>query len=92
MIADNEQSIYDVILQEFGTLDEAATMLADNDLSFNSKLSSGQELVINNTGVGDNRIKNFVILKNKRFNNFQGSFIPPLFGGDYDVSYSPDYY
>lgn len=92
MIVDNEQNIFDVILQEFGTLNEAATMLADNNLNFNSKLSSGQELVINNTGVGDNIIKNFVILKKKRFNNFQGSFIPPLFGGDYAVDYSPDYY
>lgn len=92
MIVQNNQNIFDIAMQEFGTLNEAFRMINDNDLTFNSKLRSSQELVINNEGVGDNNVKNFVILQKVKFTNDQGISVPPLVSGDYSNDYSNDYY
>lgn len=92
MIVQNNQNIFDIAMQEFGTLNEVFRMIDDNDLNFNSKLRSSQELVINNEGVGDNNVKNFVILQKVKFTNDQGISVPPLVSGDYSNDYSNDYY
>lgn len=92
MTVDNNQNIFDVVLQEYGTLDNAITLITDNNLTFNSKLRANQELVINNEGVGDNNVKNFVTLQKIKYNNDQGVTVPPLDGGDYNSDYSDDYF
>jgi len=91
MIAEKDQNIFDITIAEFGTLDNVIDLISANGLTFNSKLNSGQELVINNSGVGNEKIKNFVTLRNIRYNNNQGVTVPPLTGGDYNNDYSNDY-
>lgn len=86
------QNVYDICLQEFGTLENMFDILLDNSLEVNSLLNSSQELVINNTGKGDERVKTFVNLNNLSYNNNQGVSLPPLVGGDYNDDYSNDYY
>ena len=63
MRVNQNQNIFDIALQEFGTLDQAFTLINDNNLTFNSKLKANQELIINNEGIGDNNVKNFVTLQ-----------------------------
>lgn len=92
MIAEKEQNIFDVALSQFGTLDNVITLISDNNLTFNSKLNSGQELVINNSGVGNEKIKKNVTLQNVRYNNNQGASVPPLESGDYNSDYNNDYF
>lgn len=54
----NGQDLFDVCLQEYGTLDLLAQFLAENNLSIDDYLSSGQQLTINNENVGNLRVKN----------------------------------
>lgn len=92
MIVKNGQSILDVCLQEFGTLERLYKLLVDNNLTANSKLISGQSLIINKIGIGDENIKNFVVLKNISYNNDQGEKVPPLLAGDFNIDFNNDYY
>ena len=85
------QSIFDVCLENYGSLEYLFTLLADNDLTINSKLQSGQEIVINNLGIGDENIKSFVSLQKKKFNNNQTILEPPIVGGAYSGAYSSAY-
>lgn len=85
------QNIFDIVTESFGTLEQLFTLLNDNNLAVNAKLISGQELIINKIGVGDNNIKNFVTLQNITMNNDQGEKVPPLLSGDFNSDYSNDY-
>ena len=67
------QNLYDFVLQEFGTLENLFTLIVDNDLNVNTKLVSGQVLIVNNLGVGDEDIKSFVKLQGITFSNDQGT-------------------
>jgi len=84
------QNIFDVCLQEFGTLEELSKFLEDNDLTLNTKLTAGRELIVNKANVGDENVKDFVVLKDITFNNDQGFGQPPLLAGDYNDDYSND--
>lgn len=86
------QNIFDIGVQEFGTLEKLFVLLNDNSLSANAKLISGQELTVNKTNIGDENVKDFVVLKNITMNNAQGEKVPPLLAGDYSNDYSNDYY
>ena len=89
-VLDN-QNIFDITIQEFGTLEELFVTLNDNSLDVNAKLISGQELIINKVNVGNENVKNFVVLKNITMNNEQGLKVPPLLSGDYNSDYGNDY-
>lgn len=85
------QNIFDITTESFGTLEELFVLLNDNDLSVNAKLISGQDLVINKINLGDENIKNFVVLQNITMNNDQGEKEPPLLGGDWNNDWSNDF-
>ena len=63
------QGIFDICVQEFGTLEQIINLLTDNSLSFDSLLTSGQQLTINNQNKGINNIKNSYLLNNFFANN-----------------------
>ena len=86
------QNIFDIQAQEFGSLEDLFVLLNDNDLSVNAKLISGQDLTVNKVNVGDEDVKKFVVLKNITMNNAQGQKVPPLLAGDYSNDYNGDYY
>ena len=90
-IVQDNQSVFDIVTQEFGTLEELFTLLNDNNLAVNAKLTGGQELVVNKINVGDENVKNFVTLQNITMNNDQGEKVPPLLSGDFNSDYSNDY-
>lgn len=90
-IVKDNQNILDFALQEFGTLENLFTLLADNNLTVNSKLKSGQDLTVNKLNVGDEDIKNFVTLKNIIYNNNQGENQPPIIGGDFNEDFNEDF-
>lgn len=92
MKAQSGQSIFDIVLQEFGTLESLFIFLDDNNLSLNDRINASQELTANSVNVGDENIKDFVTLKNITMNNSQGLTTPPLLGGDYNSAYNNDYY
>ncbi len=92
MIVQDDQSVLDATIQAFGTLEELFTLLNDNSLNVNSKLTSGQDLTINTINRGDENVKDFVVLKNITYNNAQGQSVPPLNAGDFSDDYSNDYY
>lgn len=70
IVADG-QSIFDICLQEFGQMDDLFTLLTDNNLSLNSKLASGVELEINNTGAGNENVKSYFKLNEISINTNQ---------------------
>ena len=85
------QNLFDIVTENFGTLEELFTLLNDNNLAVNAKLISGQDLVINKINIGDENVKNFVVLQNITMNNDQGEKVPPLLSGDYGNDYGNDY-
>ena len=89
--ARDNQNIFDVCIQEFGTLEQLFVLLSDNNLGANSKLKSGQELTVNKTNVGDEDVKDFVVLRNITLNNNQGEMLPPIAEGDYNNDYNLDF-
>ena len=90
-IVQNNQNIFDIVSQEFGNLEQLFKLLNDNNLAVNAKLISGQELVINKINLGNENVKNFVVLQNITMNNDQGEKVPPLLSGDYGNDHSNDY-
>lgn len=85
------QNIFDIAVQNFGTLENLFVFLVDNDLPVNTKLVSGQDVVINKINIGDEDIKNFITLQNITMNNDQGKKVPPLLSGDYNSDFSNDF-
>ena len=86
------QNLFDIGVQEFGTLEDLFILLNDNNLSVNTKLISGQQLTVNKVNIGDENVKDFVVLGNITMNNAQGEKVPPLLAGDYNGDYNGDYY
>lgn len=86
------QNLFDISTQEFGSLEDLFVLLNDNSLSVNAKLISGQDLTVNKVNIGDEDVKKFVVLKNITMNNFQGEKEPPLLAGDYNLDYNNDYF
>lgn len=86
------QNLFDIAVQEFGTLEELFTFLIDNDFSVNTKLTSGQDVIINKVNIGNEDIKNFITLQNITMNNDQGEKVPPLLSGDFSNDFSNDYF
>lgn len=91
MTTKDGQNLFDIAIQSFGTLEQLFTLITDNNLSLNTKLKSGQELVINKEGIGDDNIKNFITLQNIVMNNDQGVRFPPLLGGDFNIDFNNDF-
>lgn len=85
------QNIWDIALQEFGDIEYVGNLISDNNLSFNSKLQSGQQITINNSNIGNNNIKNLFIFSGLKLNNNQTEAMPPSIGGDYNNDYNNDY-
>ena len=92
MIVNSGQNLFDIVLQKFGTLENAFILINDNSLTFNSKLNANQELIINNSGVGDNKVKNFVTLHEYKYNNDQEGAVLSSVGIDYNNDYNSDYF
>ena len=90
-IVQEGQNIFDITTESFGTLEQLFTLLNDNNLAVNAKLISGQELVINKINIGNEDVKNFIVLQNITMNNDQGEKVPPLLSGDYNNDYNNDY-
>ena len=72
------QNLFDVVLQEFGTLESIGNFLADNPIiAINDELISGQKVVINSDNIGDSSIKQQFIrinfITNNKDNNFTAS-------------------
>lgn len=91
--AQEGQSIFDICLQEFGSLEPLiARLLADNDeLTVTGKITTGRELVINKTGVGDQDVRNFVVLQGITMSNDQGTGQPAETDGDFSNDFSNDF-
>jgi len=85
------QSIWDLSLQQFGSVEFCGNLINDNNLNFNSKLKSNQQITINNSNLGDNDIKNFYKFRGLNINNAQSEAMPPNIGGDYNNDYNNDY-
>lgn len=75
-ITQEGQNIYDVVLQNYGTLDELFTIFADNPaLTINTDLTGLQELFINSEIVGDETIKNNYLTTSRVTNNADNNFV-----------------
>ena len=63
------QSIFDITAENFGQLDNLITVSKDNNISISEALAVNSELIINNTGLGDENIKNTILVQGLTFNN-----------------------
>ena len=70
------QNIFDVVLQNFGSLDNLAEVLIDNPLlNLDTNLFSGQILEINSINKGNLDIKNHYIRQDFKTNNQDENFL-----------------
>lgn len=65
------QSIYDITIERYGTLEEIFEIIKTNGFTFNTLLNSGQKLNISNFGLGDEEIKDYYKRNNIKPNNDQ---------------------
>lgn len=64
-----DQDIFDICIQEFGSLEQISILISDNNLNFNGDVVQGQELIINNEDVGNEDVKDFYELREKHPKN-----------------------
>lgn len=75
-IAQEGQSIFDVVIQKYGTLDELFAIFADNEaLTINTDLTGLQEVLIDGEIVGDLTIKNKYLVTSHTTNNADNDFV-----------------
>jgi len=80
VIVRSNQDIYDICLQEYGSLEFLSKLINDNNLNFSGDISQGQILEIDNTIFANKDIQDFFELKKKNPQNnyiFKND-IPPL--------------
>lgn len=82
----SNQDIYDICIQEYGTLEFLGKLIDDNNLNFDGEISQGQVLEIDKVQNGNEDIKDFYELKKKHPQNFYNfkNDIPP-FSFDNDI-------
>lgn len=68
MIANDGMNVFDACLQGYGDLERLFDFIQDNDLTVNSLLGSGQDLIIDETK-GKIDIKEFISVNNLILNN-----------------------
>lgn len=90
-IVKDGQNLYDVTLQEFGTLEELFVVIIDNSINVNKRVSAGQDLVTNNEKTGDESVKGFYKLNAISPNNNQGTGLPPQIAGDFNNDFNNDF-
>lgn len=69
MIVQEKQSIFDICLAGFGQLDNLVQICIDNNISLSTALETKQDIIINNDGIGSEKIKSFYTLNNIKPNN-----------------------
>lgn len=80
VIVRSNQDIYDVCLQEYGTLELLGKLITDNTLNFKGDISQGQSLTIEKIGNGNEDVKDFYELNklHPQNNYIFKNDIPPL--------------
>ena len=68
MIVLEGQTILDISIQEFGSPEYVAKICKDNDVGINDDLT-GLDLTINSTGLGNEKVKEFILLNKLKPNN-----------------------
>jgi hypothetical protein len=74
VIVKSRQTIFDVTIQEFGTLENLRDVVLANDLNFNDFLAQGTVLEVDAEGKGNEDVKDFyklneIIPQNNWFEN-----------------------
>ena len=64
-----KQSIFDIVAENFGTLDYIVKVANENGLSISDNLPAGTSLEINSKNLGEADIKETIINKGYTFNN-----------------------
>ena len=73
------QSLYDVVLQEYGTLDNLFSIFVDNtSLTINDDLTALQEVKIDTAIVGNTDIKGQYVRRSHITNNADADFTPVI--------------
>lgn len=78
-----KQSFFDIVSENFGTLDYIVRVSNDNERSISEQLMTGTEFTINNENLGDALIKEFIINNGLEFNN---NYVSALLGGTSDTT------
>ena len=70
------QNLFDIVLQEFGSLENIGNFLANNpSVGVNDDFISGQEVLIESNNLGDENIKSKFVRTNFVTNNKDSNFI-----------------
>ena len=80
VIVRSNQDIYDICVQEFGTVEFLGKLIEDNNLNFDGAITQGQVLLIDKEQNGNEDVKDFFELNEKHSQNgytFKND-IPPL--------------
>lgn len=83
MITKVGQNLFDIAMQEYGSVENIVNLIQDNGLNFDYQVIAGKELIINNSNKGNENVKLFM----KR-NDIKPAHA--LFGTDYLAKYEND--
>jgi len=72
-----KQSIYDMVAENFGTLDYLVKVSSDNGFPISDLLNTGTSLIFDNENLGNKTIKEAIINKGYNFNN---NYVPIITG------------
>jgi len=85
------QSVVDVTIQLYGTIEKLVDFLNDNNLGLNSKLKSGQ-VVEYDEDEGNEKAKKTITVEKLNFNNNQQTLSEAgITGGDFNNDFNNDY-
>jgi len=79
IIVKEGQTILDVALQEYGSIESLQDFLTDNGLDWNSDLREGQEVEINTAGRGNAMIREYFVANSISLNNGEEYIGPDYF-------------
>ena len=91
IFVESGQNLFDICIMQFGTVDNFFDLIKDNSLQVNSLITTGQKLLINNIGKGNEIIKQIVSTRNFVFCNNQSKLGQLGIGGDYNEDYNEDF-
>lgn len=68
-LSKNNQSLFDVAAENFGTLDNLIKLSSDNGIGLSDNLKTGTELIVNNSNLGEADVKKTISDNELTFNN-----------------------
>lgn len=85
----NRQSIWDLAIQEYGSVDGVKQLIIDNSTvcNFNDSIKSGTKILIDETKIINSRIVNYLKTKGYKISTADNTNLPRSFNKSFNQSF-----